>query len=235
MPLGAALGHWHFITGNSKIPRSNAEAMYSRRHYEHKIEDAFDQFRGKIRVRQSSDDIGESVSLIEAGKVIGWFQGASEIGPRALGNRSILADPRNPEMRDRLNRSIKRREMFRPFAPAILAEMAEKYFGVGESPFMLRIAKLLKPGLPAVSHVDGSARFQSVAAPDNPRFYSLIERFFERTGVPLLLNTSFNDKGEPIVETPHDAIKCMLQCGLDALVFPGCVVEASANQPAPVD
>ena len=162
--------------------------------------------------------------MLANGKIIGWYQGASEIGPRALGNRSILADPRKEGMKEELNARVKRRESFRPFAPAVLQEYAEEWFGLADSPFMLRVCSVLKPTVPAITHVDGSARIQTVKEEDNPTFYNLIASFCELTGVPLLLNTSFNSKGEPIVETPADAIQCMITAGLDAVVFPGIII-----------
>ena len=130
-------------------------------------------------------------AALAAGKVVGWFQGRSEFGPRALGNRSILADPRNPGMRDRINNDIKKREWFRPFAPIVLAERASEWFDFDrESPFMLFTARVLDPDLvPAISHIDGSARLQTVTPSSNGPVYDLIQRFYGLTGVPMLLKT----------------------------------------------
>jgi carbamoyltransferase len=164
------------------------------------------------------------------GKVVGWFQGRMEFGPRALGNRSILADPRTEEMRDVVNVRVKLREEFRPFAPATLAEMSDEYFdmaGVRRSNFMEFVVPARKSGAEnakAVVHVDGSARIQTVERADNEPFWKIIEAFRRRTGVPIILNTSFNVRGEPIVCTPEDAIRCFLSTNIDLLVMEGYMV-----------
>jgi carbamoyltransferase len=164
-----------------------------------------------------------AAELLAAGKVVGWFQGKAEFGPRALGNRSILADPRDARIRDRLNNSVKQREAFRPFAPSILQERMSDYFEtLQRSPFMLFIDKVrpsARATIAAAVHVDGSARPQSVAYADNPQFHGLIEEFCRLTSVPAVLNTSFNVAGEPIVTTPSDAIRCFYGSGLDALII----------------
>lgn len=162
--------------------------------------------------------------LLAKGLFIGWFQGRAEAGPRALGYRSILADPRNPNAKDRLNAQVKYREAFRPYAPAVLEERFHEYFDVapGESePYMLQVREV-RPDkralIPSVTHVDGTGRVQTVSARDNPRFYELIKHFGEITGVPVVLNTSFNVMGEPIANTLEDALRCFYTCGLDALI-----------------
>ena len=165
----------------------------------------------------------ETAKLLAKGKVFGWFQGRSEFGPRALGNRSILGDPRRPEMKDILNKRVKFRQAFRPFAPIVRYERAKEIFvGEDESPFMLR-AKQVRPEwkdrIPAVVHVDGTARVQTVRCEQNERMYDLLSEFEKLTGVPVLINTSFNIKGEPIVETPKDAMNCFIYTGLDHLVL----------------
>ncbi|MEJ2377527.1 MAG: carbamoyltransferase C-terminal domain-containing protein, partial [Pseudolabrys sp.] len=175
----------------------------------------------------------ETAKLLADGKVFGWFQGGSEFGPRALGNRSILADPRRPEMKDILNRRVKFRQAFRPFAPIVLYERAKEIFvGEDESPFMLR-AKQVRPEwkdrIPAVVHVDGTARVQTVRRDQNGRMYELLTEFEKLTGVPVLVNTSFNITGEPIVETPNDAMNCFIYTGLDYLVLHNTMV--SKNLP----
>ena len=164
--------------------------------------------------------------LIAEGKVVGWFQGRMEFGPRALGSRSILADPRDAESRERINRRVKRRESFRPFAPAVKIEDARQYFELsGASPFMLFTTRVRQPsGLPAVTHVDGSARIQTVDRAQAPLFHDLLTAFEGLTGCPVLLNTSFNFRNEPIVCTPVDAIGSFLACGLDALVMEDVLV-----------
>jgi carbamoyltransferase len=165
----------------------------------------------------------ETAKVLAEEKVVGWFQGGSEFGPRALGNRSILADPRKAEMKDLLNSRVKYRQAFRPFAPIVLAERATEIFeGDEDSPFML-LAKRVRPEwrsrVPAIVHVDGTARVQTVKREHNERLYLLLKAFERLTGVPVLLNTSFNIKGEPIVESPADAMKCFLSTGIDYLAM----------------
>jgi carbamoyltransferase len=172
--------------------------------------------------RRSSDVASDAADLLAEGRVIGWVQGGSEFGPRALGNRSILADPRDPKTKDHVNARVKHRQGFRPFAPAVLAEEVETWFeGPTHSPFML-LAQRVRPEqrdrIPSVTHVDGTARVQTVHKETNPRFHALVSAFARRTGVPIVLNTSFNDRGEPIVETPGDAVRAYLGTELDALV-----------------
>jgi len=164
--------------------------------------------------------------------VIGWYQGRMEWGPRALGNRSILADPRRDDMKDIVNHAVKLREGFRPFAPSALAETASEWFDLtglnDDSPYMLFVVPVIedkREKIPAVTHVDGSARVQTVRHDDNPRYHALIKAFYEQTGVPVVLNTSFNIKGEPIVNTPADAVRCFLGTGIDMLVIDDVVIE----------
>ena len=169
-------------------------------------------------------DIAErTAELLAAAKIVGWLQGRMEVGPRALGNRSILADPRDPSMKDTLNRRVKHREPFRPFAPSVLAEAATDYFvGVTTSPYMLLVHPVRpeqRTRVPAITHVDGTARVQTVTREMNPIYYRLIEAFGRRTGVPMLLNTSFNVRGEPIVCSPEDAIACFRGTEMDYLVL----------------
>lgn len=161
------------------------------------------------------------------GEVVGWFQGRMEFGPRALGARSILADPRDKEMRDRINALVKMREAFRPFAPAVLLEHTQEHFQLDhESPFMLETCQVISPiDLPAITHVDGSARVQTVNGKTNPRFARLLEEFYRRTDCPILLNTSFNMRGEPIVCTIVDAITCFVRSKIDLLVIEDMVIE----------
>jgi carbamoyltransferase len=165
----------------------------------------------------------DTARLLAEGHVFAWFQGRSEFGPRALGNRSILADPRKAEMKDKLNKRVKHRQAFRPFAPVVLAERANEIFeGDEESPFML-LVKRVRPEwrdkIPAIVHVDGTARVQTVRQDQNERLYRLLKEFDALTGVPVLLNTSLNVKGEPIVETPADALACFLGTGIDYLAL----------------
>jgi carbamoyltransferase len=174
-----------------------------------------------IEFRKSPDIESECASLLAAGRIIGWVQGGGEFGPRALGHRSILADPRTAQSKERLDKEIKRREWFRPYAPSVLAERADEYFEmVGPSPYMLlavRTRDEVRDKVPAIVHADGSARVQTVDRSVEPRYHRLISCFDELTGVPLVLNTSFNGYGDPMVETPADAVDAMHSMGLDAL------------------
>jgi carbamoyltransferase len=177
------------------------------------------------------DPAAEAAERLHNGQIIGWFQGKLEFGPRALGHRSILADPRMPGMKDRINEKIKLRESFRPFAPSVLAAHAHEYFcDVSDSPFML-YTFLSRPevrdSIPGIIHVDGSSRIHTVSEENDPLFYRLISCFLERTGVPLVLNTSFNQKGEPIVCSPRDALRCFVKSGLDAVILDQYLVENS--------
>jgi carbamoyltransferase len=186
---------------------------------------ALQKFLVRIQVdaKRSENVCRDTAKLLADQRVIGWFQDRSEFGPRALGNRSLLADPRKPEMKDILNSRVKHRQAFRPFAPIVLAErMKDVFEGEEDSPFML-IAKPVRPEwcdkIPAIVHVDGTARVQTVREATNPMLYRLLKEFEALTGVPVLINTSFNIKGEPIVETPRDAMRCFLTTGIDHLVL----------------
>jgi carbamoyltransferase len=182
-----------------------------------------------LEYQNLSDDktAARAASDIADGLVVGWFQGRMEFGPRALGNRSILADPRRSNMKEILNNRIKKREPFRPFAPSILAEYVGDYFEqTHPAPSMLMVYAI-KPErraeIPAVTHVDGSGRLQTVTRDLNPTYYRLIESFNNLTGVPIVLNTSFNEN-EPIVCTPREAIDCFLKTRIDVLYLGNCVV-----------
>ncbi len=176
--------------------------------------------------------IRKTAELLSKNKIIGWFQGRMEFGPRALGNRSILANPRNKNMKDIINKKVKHREAFRPFAPSVLEEEADKWFelpkNIKRSPFMLFVFKVKKEKqglIPAVTHVDGTSRIQTVSRKQNPLFYDLIKSFYKLTGVPMLLNTSFNVRGEPIVMSPEHAVKDFLRTGIDYLVINNYLIE----------
>jgi len=175
----------------------------------------------KIPFTRPADIAVEGASLLAAGKIIGWFQGRMEFGPRALGNRSILADPRDPEMKDRVNAVVKFREGWRPFAPSCLAEKAHEYFiGCTDSPFMILtfpVKEEMKRVIPAVTHADGSARVQTVRRDVNPLYHALISHFERLTGVAVVMNTSYNLREEPIVCAPKDAVRTFYSSGLDAL------------------
>ena len=163
----------------------------------------------------------DAAAELAQSRIIGWFQGGSEYGPRALGHRSILADPRGTDSKDQLNARVKFREPFRPFAPSVLFERASEVFELkGESPYMLIVAPVRdswRERVPAITHVDGTARIQTVDAARDRLFHAMISAFARRTGVPLILNTSFNLHGMPIVETPRDALQCYLSTEMDAL------------------
>jgi carbamoyltransferase len=169
-------------------------------------------------------DLKEVAQAIADGKIVGWFQGKSESGNRALGNRSILADPRNADIKNIINSKIKLREDFRPFAPSVLEEHYKEYFDTNQpSPYMSRIMPVKSDAIPGVTHVDGTARIQTVTREFNERYYDLINEFYKITGVPMLLNTSFNCQ-EPIVETPEDAVATFKKCGLDILVINNYII-----------
>jgi carbamoyltransferase len=173
-----------------------------------------------------------TADLLAAGKVVGWFQGRLEGGPRALGGRSILADPRSVAARDRVNAAIKFREYWRPFCPSLTIEAAEQYLKKPDAaPFMIlafEATELAQQKVPAVVHVDNTMRVQTVDRATNPRYHAMLEAFAAKTGVPVVLNTSFNVKGEAIVCTPRDAIRTFFATGIDALAIGAFVVEKSA-------
>ncbi len=205
-------------------------AFVGRPYSEAEVAAALQKFLVRVQVdaRRSDDICRDTAKLLADQRVIGWFQGPSEFGPRALGNRSLIADPRRAEMKDILNSRVKHRQAFRPFAPLVLAErMTEIFEGEEDSPFML-IAKPVRPEwrdkIPAIVHVDGSARVQTVREATNPRLYRLLKEFEALTGVPVLINTSFNVKGEPIIETPEDAVNCFLATGVDNLILHDTIV-----------
>jgi carbamoyltransferase len=186
-------------------------------------------YKNKIKFVKQKDIFSKTASLISEGKIIGWFQGSAEFGPRALGNRSILCKPFPVQMRDYINKKVKFREEFRPFAPAVLEENQKDYFEINqESPYMLiacKIKKGVKKKLEATVHVDDSCRVQTVNKKYNKRFYSLIKKFNEKTDIPVLLNTSFNIKGQPIVNSPDDAVECFLKYKIDYLVINDFIIE----------
>ena len=186
-----------------------------------------------VEIQELDEDAAVDAAARELadGKILGWYQGRAEWGPRALGNRSILADPRRPEMKDILNQRIKHREMFRPFAPSILEEATGEYFErTHPSPFMT-FAYTVRPekrsAIPAPTHVDGTARLQTVSRRTNPLYWKLIRAFGDRTGVPVLVNTSFNDN-EPIVCRPEEALDCFLRTRMDVLVMGNFVLRRTA-------
>ncbi|KAB7530479.1 carbamoyltransferase [Flagellimonas olearia] len=186
----------------------------------------------KLSYQYVEDICEHAAELLEKGRILGWFQGPMEVGPRALGSRSILANPAFPDMKDKINSEVKFREAYRPFAPSAIVEAKDDFFDLKvEAPFMLKVCNVLPEKqkiIPAVTHVDGSARLQTVRRELHPRYYDLIKALGERTGVPVVLNTSFNIQGEPVVESPKDAIRCFFSTGLDELVIGNYVLTKTA-------
>jgi carbamoyltransferase len=220
-PLGSALWHYHQDLGHARgfeLKHALLGKAYSEEEIERELEAAGLRYR-RMGERQLIARVAQDLA---SGRIVGWFQGRFEMGPRALGNRSILADPRRPEMRDILNAKVKQREGFRPFAPAVLVERASEFFEIDQPDPFMTLAPRVRPEsrdrIPAAVHVDGTGRIQTVARESNPRYYDLIDEFGRRTGVPVLLNTSFN-RSEPIVASPRDAIDCYLKSGIDVLVL----------------
>jgi carbamoyltransferase len=217
---GQAIGTYmhadYMINRNVHIPTVYAG-------HEHTVDETI--FRGLDYDKKPFDEIAKQVSAaIASGKIVGWYQGKSESGNRALGNRSILADPRNPEIKNIINRTIKKREDFRPFAPSVLEEHYQDYFDTNQpSPFMSRIVAVKSNEIPGVTHVDNTARIQTVSREFNQRFYDVINEFYKITGIPMLLNTSFNCQG-PIVETPEQALRTFFKTDLDLLVINDFIV-----------
>lgn len=238
--MGAALAVWHTLphlpqlTQDDKgapLPHAYLGPEADAAHISKALEDRYLQLEAAACVVTALDEdalLHRTASALAAGKVVAWFQGAMEWGPRALGNRSILADPRNPAMREILNERIKHRETFRPFAPSVLAEKATDWFDLpGAEPFMCQVHGVRptrRPLIPAITHVDGSARVHTVDPKANPRFHALLVRFEALSGVPMLLNTSFNER-EPIVATPGEALDCFLRTRMDALALGGFWIE----------
>lgn len=211
LAVGAALYYAHHILDEPRHHHSWAEQCYTGKDYP-KVEPDY-----KAIAQQIAD-----------GNIIGWFNGRSEFGPRALGNRSILADPRTYHSRELINHYIKNREWFRPFAPVVLEEEADKWFDWQiPSPFMLYTAQVRRPGeIQAITHVDNSARLQTINEETNPHYYKLVKAFYELTGVPVLLNTSLNDNGQPIVETPEQALEFLQKGKLNFMVINGIMCKS---------
>ncbi len=218
--IGAAFQLHHALTGAPRAFEMRDACLgpeFSNEEIRHELEMA------KLPYETPPSVEARVADLLAEGKIVGWFQGRMEFGPRALGARSILADPTRPDMKDLLNRYVKHREEFRPFAPSVLEERASEFFpGCTRSPFMLfvyPVAKEKQALVPGITHVDGTARVQTVSRAAQPRYYRLIEEFERRRGVPMVINTSFNVMGEPIVNTPGDAIRCFFSTGMDALAL----------------
>jgi carbamoyltransferase len=223
--LGAAFMLHHQLTGKGRSYVMN-DARIGPSFASADIKEFLDL--AKIPYETPESLVERTAELLAEGNIVGWFQGREEFGPRALGSRSILADPTRPDMQDLINKYVKHREEFRPFAPSCLEERAHEYFeGCTWSPFMLFVYPVkpaMRDKIPAVTHVDGTARVQTVSKATHPQYYALIEAFERRRGVPMVLNTSFNVMGEPIVNSPADAIRCFYSTGMDALAIGDFVV-----------
>ena len=258
--LGAALAAYHGFHGGAREPAAGLDAMhgsylgpsYAQRDVERGLREAGARFA----VLDDAELIERTVDALEAGKAVGWFQGRMEFGPRALGARSILADPRSPEMQRRLNLQVKFRESFRPFAPSVLRQDVAEWFDLDvDSPYMLLVAEVAashrrppaageealfgidrlnaaRSAIPAVTHVDHSARIQTVHRETNPRYHALLTAWKERTGCPVLVNTSFNVRGEPIVLSPLDAFRCFMGTDIDVLAAENCFLLREEQDPA---
>jgi carbamoyltransferase len=235
--LGAALWAYNTLLGKPRTFRMD-HAFWGQEYSAGEVGDFLTQSKIPHEVIEEEDQLLDHVvRRLAEGKVIGWYQGRFEWGPRSLGNRSIIADPGNAEMKDIVNSKIKFREPYRPFAPSILAECTEKYFELPNAMshyparFMLYVVPVKenqKAALPAITHVDGTGRLQTVFREGNPRYYRLIERFGQATGVPVLLNTSFNLKGEPVVNTPANAFSTFSKSEMDCLVMGNHVVDKAS-------
>ncbi len=262
--LGAALTGWYEYENQPRTLKVSASGGASdfmqgsylgQRYNNDEVAAQLDQFDAVYQRLEDVDLYRRLADILADGKVVGWFQGRMEFGPRALGGRSILGDPRNTEMQSVMNLKIKYRESFRPFAPAILAEKVSEVFDLDRSsPYMLIVAdikeahrtpmskqqqllfgieklKVLRSTLPSITHVDYSARIQTVHQQTNPRFHDLLSAFYDKTNCPVLVNTSFNVRGEPIVNTPEDAYRCFMRTEMDYLVVENCLM-AKLDQPA---
>jgi len=257
--LGAALAVWHHYLDKPRLrptsARDRQRASYLGPAFSNEEIEAFLKSAGAPYKRVPPDELIPAVAeLIASENVIGWFQGRMEFGPRALGNRSIIGDARSRHMQTTMNLKIKFRESFRPFAPSVLEEEVSDWFEIDRaSPYMLLVAdvrqehrlpvpegteklfgidklNVIRSSVPAITHVDYSARLQTVNAEDNPRYHALIKAFRERTGCPVIINTSFNVRGEPIVCTPQDAYRCFMRTNMDYLVLNDCIL-AKTEQP----
>ena len=250
--LGAALALWHIEDGNRRKINSkdSMKGSYLGAEFSQKeIEQELKYLGANYNTFKYEDLIGKTAELLLNGKAVGWFQGRMEFGPRALGGRSILGDPRSDKMQKNLNLKVKYRESFRPFAPSVLRDDLSEWFDIiVDSPYMLLVGNISsskkfemsneqkklfgidklnikRSEIPAVTHVDYSARIQTVTKENNKRYYDLISKFKEKTGCPVLVNTSFNVRGEPIVNTPTDAFNCFMGTELDYLIIGDCILD----------
>lgn len=258
--LGAALGAYHLHSNQPRVQSSRLDSMSGSylgpAYTQYEIEKRLNAVGAKFQVLDEKTLIDNTAKMIANGKAVGWHQGKMEFGPRALGGRSILADPRSPTIQKQLNLKVKYRESFRPFAPSVLRSDVSEWFELDtDSPYMLLVANVAaqkqvamtepekslfgidklnvpRSEIPAVTHVDYSARVQTVYKETNPKYFALITRFKELTGCPVLVNTSFNVRGEPIVESPEDAFKCLMGTDIDLLVIGNCILQKKDQDPS---
>ncbi|MFH1888572.1 MAG: carbamoyltransferase [Candidatus Omnitrophota bacterium] len=261
--LGAALLVWYRYLGNRRYSDdkkdSQKASLLGPAYTDADIEDFLVKEKVPYKKLEYSDIPERVAELIAQGNVIGWFQGRLEFGPRALGARSIIADARSPQMQSRMNLKIKYRESFRPFAPTVLSEKASEWFEITpESPYMLLVAavredkradpgvgesglsgfdklKVIRSQIPAVTHVDNSARIQTIKREDNPLYYDMISAFYKKTACPVIINTSFNVRGEPLVCSPEDAFKCFIRTGMDYLIMGPFLLDKKGQKPLEKD
>ena len=261
--MGAALAAWHQYEDNPRRADGTMDAMkgsylgpsYTNEEIEtflRRIAAPYERFDEKVLLDRVADELA-------SGKVVGWLHGRMEFGPRALGARSILGDARNPKMQSVMNLKIKFRESFRPFAPSVIRERVSEYFDIDkDSPYMLLVAPVVtkrrtqvpaqatnlwgidllnvpRSEIPAVTHVDYSARIQTVHRETNPRYYELLKVFEGKTGCAVLVNTSFNVRGEPIVCSPEDAYRCFMRTEMDTLVLEDCLLQKANQKPLTSD
>ena len=229
--LGAALALWHIDQNNPrKVDRNDSmQGSYLGPIYSQKeIEEHLDKVGAKYQIFKDEELLDKTATDLSKEEAIGWFQGRMEFGARALGNRSILANPRDPQMKSRLNMMIKKREGFRPFAPIVKESLSSTYFDYTDLvPYMNQVVKVKKEfvdKLPAITHIDNSARIQSLDSKDNPRIYSLLTQLEIDNEYPIVINTSFNLKDQTMVLTPEDAIKTFLDCEMDTLVLGNYII-----------
>ena len=256
--LGAALALWHIEQNNPRKvnPNDDMQGSYLGPEYsQKKIQNELDKIGAVYEIKNEEDLLNQTADDLSKGQAIGWFQGRAEFGPRALGSRSILGDARSSEMQKNLNLKVKYRESFRPFAPSILKEDLAEWFNISEdSPYMLMVANINKEKtikmtedqkklfgidklnikrseIPAVTHIDYSARIQTVHKETNEKYFNLIKKFKQKTNCPVIVNTSFNVRGEPIVSTPSDAFNCFMGTDLDKLVIGNCYLDKTNQDP----
>lgn len=238
LALGCAYYGWMAILGKERVVDSS-HTYFGKVYPPQRFDQAIHRYSKWVYKIECDNYLDKTAEMLAAGDIVGWYQKGSEFGPRALGNRSILADPRSPTVRDTINRTIKFREDFRPFAPSVLEEDVNAYFQcTWMDPFMLTVVPVkneVRTLIPSVVHHDGSARIQTVSAQTNPAYHGLISKFKERTGIALLLNTSLNKRGMPIVETPEQALHFFLTTGLTVLVLENTIYRKRDGEAYPVE